>query len=51
VGDTPPPTFEVHGELSDEAIEALASLLLSVADQEMADDRTTAVQDEDGEAT
>ena len=38
------PTFEVFGDLSDEAIEALAALLLSIADnmeQTTPDDSTT----------
>jgi hypothetical protein len=32
-----PVQFEVHGGLSDQAIESLASLLLAIVDQERAD--------------
>lgn len=49
--DTPPPTFEVLGELSDEAIEALAALLLSVADQKEAEVQSAKMPVEFIEAT
>ena len=37
VRETPPPTFEVTGDLSDEAIEALAGLLLAIVGQDNAE--------------
>ena len=37
MNSSPPPEFEVIGELSDEALEALARLLLAIADQDQAE--------------